>query len=204
MNVELDHSASAKGQKPWPVIIMLVMLFSVIIAGIILVPRTEEQKLWWLSILGTNNYGELINPPIEMAGQLLDSEGNPWSDDLETPWKLVLISQGSCNSDCQQMAEFATRVHARMNKLAPELKRGYLSIGSGFGATPEAALGYEILQAPSIDLQSLLSESNVPSLSEGPLLFLMNPLEVFFLYYTIEHEGVGMLEDIEHVVELSH
>ena len=202
MNAALDQSTNAKGQKPWPVIIMLVMLFSVIIAGLLLVPRTEEQKLWWLSILGTNNYGELINPPIELAGQILDSEGNPWSDDMETPWKLVLMSQGACAADCQQIAEFATRVHARMNKLAPELKRGYLSIGSGSG--PDASLDYETLQAPNLDFPALLEETNVPPLSDGPLLFVMNPLEVIFLYYTTEHEGVGMLEDIEHVIELSH
>ena len=203
-NEEISQQDEFKGEKPWPLIIMLAMLFSVILGGFFLVPKTEEQKLWWLSILGTNNYGELMNPPLELKGQLLDIQGNAWSDDAETPWKLVLVNQGACDQECQELAGFVNRVHTRMNKLAPELKRGYLAVGDIPGRLVDDSLQYEILQAPNIDLQQLLSESGVPPLSEGPFVFLMNPLEVFFIYYTSEHESVGMLEDIEHVVKLAN
>lgn len=202
-NEDITQQARPKGEKPWPLIIMLTMLFSVIVAGFLLVPKTEEQKMMWLSLLGTNNYGELMNPPLELVGQLLDSEGTVWSDDLEIPWKLVLVNQGDCDAVCQEMAGFINRVHTRMNKLAPELKRGYLAVGANSGVTVDAALDYEILQVPHVDMQALLAQSGVPDLSEGPLVFLMNPREVFFLYYTTEHEGVGMLEDIEHVIKLA-
>lgn len=202
-NEETIQQAEPKGEKPWPLIIMLAMVFSVIVAGFLLVPKTEDQKLMWLSLLGTNNYGEFMNPPLDLAGKIFDGEGALWSDDLETPWKLVLVNQGDCDAVCQEMAGFINRVHTRMNKLAPQLKRGYLSVGENSGISVDTALDYEVLQAPSIDMLALLAQSGVPSLSEGPLVFLMNPLSVFFLYYTTEHEGVGMLEDIQHVIKLA-
>lgn len=206
MNNQIGDSAtSGKGEKPWPVIIMLTMLFSVIIVGLLLVPKTEEQKLMWLSILGTNNYGEFLNPPLELTGQLLDGDGNAWSSDMDVPWKLVLVNQGACEQSCQDMADLAARVHTRTNKLAPEIKRGSLSIGRNATIGQDALLdlGFQPLQTGDIDFPALLASSGVPPLSEGPLLFVMNPLEVFFLYYTKDHEGIGMLEDIEHVIKLA-
>ena len=204
-NEKLTEPTKAKGEKPWPLIIMLVMLATVIGSGFFLVPKTEEEKLWWLSILGTNNYGELMNPPLELVGQIRDAQGNPWSADLDTPWKLVLVNQGSCLQACQEMADLITRIHTRMNKLSPEIKRGFLSVGSN-AITSDAALteaGFDFVQIQMADFESQIMASGAPTLSEGPLVFVMNPLEVFFLYYTAEHEGNGILEDIEHVIKLT-
>lgn len=204
-NEQLIDQTENKGEKPWPLIIMLAMVFGVIAAGFLLVPKTEEEKLRLLSILGTNNYGELMNPPVELAGKLLDSQGNIWSADEEVPWKLVVVNQGACEERCQNLADVVARVHTRTNKLSPDIKRGYLQIGmqSVVGQESLEAIGYDFLHTENLDLEALLGGSGVPSLSEGPLVFVMNPLEVFFLYYTAEHEGSGMLEDIEHVIKLA-
>jgi|TARA_B110000483_G_scaffold141911_1_gene169454 hypothetical protein len=206
MNKEpLNDQAEFKGEEPWPLIIMLGMVFSVIAAGFFLVPKTEEDKLRWLSILGTNNYGELMNPPVALTGKLLDTQGNTWSADEEVPWKLVLVNQGICEQTCQELADVVARVHMRMNRLSPDIKRGYLQVGiqSVFGQESLEAIGYDFLHTENLDMEALLDGAGVPSLSAGPLVFVMNPLEVFFLYYTAEHEGIGMLEDIEHVVKLA-
>ncbi len=206
MNNEPSFDQSeTTGEKPWPVIIMLVMVFSVIASGFLLVPNTDEEKLKWLSILGTNNYGELMNPPVEMAGKLLDAEGAVWSADTDVPWKLVIVNQGACEQSCQEMADVVTRVHTRTNKLSPYIKRGYLQVRSQsiVGQESLEAIGYDFLHTDNLDIGAMLAASGVPSLSDGPLMFVMNPLEVWFLYYNGEHEGIGMLEDIEHVIKLS-
>ena len=200
-----EITSASEGEKPWPLIIMLGMLAIVIGAGFILVPKTEEGKLLWLEFLGTNNHGEFMNPPLELVGELLDAQGDPWSADLDIPWKLVLLNQGPCLEDCQEMADVITRVHSRLNKLAPELKRGFLSLGPN-AVTRDSALeafGFEFIQVQNADLQNRLAASGVPNLSEGPLAFVMDPREVFFLYYTQEHDGNGVLEDVEHVIKLS-
>ena len=204
-NEQIADNNEPKGEKPWPLIIMLVMLATVIGSGFLLVPKTEEGKLRWLSILGTNNYGELMNPPLELVGQITDLEGNPWSDDLEVPWKLVLVNQGPCLENCQEMADLLTRVHTRMNKLSPELKRGFLSLGANAVAADAtlSAEGFDFVKAELSDFEAQLMASGAPSLAEGPLVFVMNPLQVFFLYYTAEHEGNGILEDVEHVIKLT-
>ena len=202
---QITEMPEVKGEKPWPLIIMMAMLAIVIGAGFILVPKTEEGKLLWLEFLGTNNFGEFMNPPLELVGELLDAEGNSWSADQDTPWKLVLLNQGPCLADCQEMADLVTRVHSRLNKLAPELKRGFLSLGPNAVSRDLALedLGFEFIQIQSADLQSRLVSSGTPSLADGPLALVMDPREVFFLYYTQEHDGNGMLEDVEHVMKLS-
>ncbi|MEQ9210012.1 MAG: hypothetical protein RLN96_09255, partial [Pseudomonadales bacterium] len=52
--------------KPWPLYIIVGMVFGVIVLGYLLAPRTEEGKLAWIEILGTTNNGTLMNPPVEV------------------------------------------------------------------------------------------------------------------------------------------
>ena len=163
MNKEpLNDQAEFKGEEPWPLIIMLGMVFSVIAAGFFLVPKTEEDKLRWLSILGTNNYGELMNPPVALTGKLLDTQGNIWSADEEVPWKLVLVNQGICEQTCQELADVVARVHMRMNRLSPDIKRGYLQVGiqSVFGQERLEAIGYDFLHTENLDMDCLLYTSD--------------------------------------------
>ena len=87
-------------QKPWPLYIIIGMVFGVMVLGWSLSPKTEEGKLAWIEILGTTNHGELLNPPVEIqAGQLLDVEGKPWEVLEGNTWKLLLVAADSCAED---------------------------------------------------------------------------------------------------------
>lgn len=196
------NEAPLAGEKPWPVIIMLAMLASVIVTGLVLAPRTEEGKLRWLNILGTTNHGEFLNPPVSVDGRLLDSAGVDWTQSAQAPWKLVLVNQGDCVQICQDMADLAARVHTRLNKVAPDLTRGYLALGSG-GIGPVESLAYEPLRLVDSSLLEDVIASGIEVTPQMPSLLLLDPLGVFFLYYDSTHDGIGMLEDIEHVMDLA-
>lgn len=199
----LETSVAGKGEKPWPVIVMLAMLISVIVAGLILAPRTEEAKLKWLSLLGTTNHGEFLNPPVPVDGRLLDSQGMDWTQTAEAPWKLILVVPSACEQSCQEMADLAARVHTRLNRDAPELTRGFLSLDGSPLAGGAAALNYEILQLADRSLIEAIRTSGISQLGAEPTLLLLDPIQVFFMAYDSEHDGIGMLEDLEHVIELA-
>jgi hypothetical protein len=191
------------GSKPWPVIIMVAMVASVIIAGFILAPRTEEDKLRWLTWLGTTNHGEFINPPIGNAPAFKDAEGYVWPQSREPVWRLVLVSQGDCDLPCQEMADLVFRVHTRLNKLAPRVQRGFLSL-AGTAALAPTPPGFSLLQSDLDQFSTLFAEAGLETdLANGPLLLIQDPRDVFFMYYTPSHEGTGILSDVEHLIKLS-
>jgi len=53
----MSDSTTQQTKTPWPVIIMVSMLAVVIIAGFLLRPQSEDQKAFWLDLLGTTNHG---------------------------------------------------------------------------------------------------------------------------------------------------
>ena len=198
-----ENSEQFQGEKPWPVIVMLAMLLSVILAGLILAPRTEEAKLKWLSLLGTTNHGEFLNPPVEVNGQLLDAQGSDWAVTAQAPWKLVLVAPAACETSCQEMADLAARVHTRLNRDAPEVVRGFVSLQGAQLDGPASELQYERLQLASPELVEQVRAAGVEQIGQQPVLLLLDPIDVFFMAYGSQHDGIGMLEDLEHVIELA-
>ena len=47
--------------------LMLIVVFGVILAGFLMVPKTEEQRLAMMKRMGTTNQGELISPTVDMS-----------------------------------------------------------------------------------------------------------------------------------------
>ena len=54
--------------------LMLLIVGGVILAGFILVPKTEQQRQEIISMLGTTNIGELVRPTLDLRPYL-----TPWS-----------------------------------------------------------------------------------------------------------------------------
>ena len=50
--------------------IMLIMVGSVMLAGTLMVPTTEEERQRMIELLGTTNQGTLIKPAIDITSAL--------------------------------------------------------------------------------------------------------------------------------------
>lgn len=181
---------------------MLVMVFSVIVAGFLLVPRTEEAKLKWLAILGTTNHGELFNPPLEGTPALTDAAGDVWPQTDEPVWRMLLVTRSGCDQACLEMADLASRVHIRLNKLAPMVRRGHFALSADENFSTPA--GFDRLDTDREAWMTHFDTAGISALLQaGPVLMLQDPRELFFMYYSPSHDGIGMLEDLEHVIKLS-
>ncbi len=204
-NVHSDHQQiDAKGEKPWPIIIMVSMLASVIIAGLILAPRSDEQKLRWLEILGTTNHGEFINPPLDIPPGFFRQDGNPWARMDAPTWKLVVVNTDACTEQCMELIYLIRQVHTRLNRDSGRVDLGFANAGNSrldLAAFKQSYPEVDLLDVEG--LSTLFGGSNLLDYPDQPLVLLINPIDVAQIFYTLEHDGVGMLRDIDHLLDLS-
>lgn len=203
----MSENTTQQSKTPWPVIIMVAMLASVIIAGFLLRPHNEEQKAFWLELLGTTNHGELMNPPLEVEpGFLQNLDGSVWANLDDGKWKLVVVNSGACETQCEELIYLARQVHLRLNRRAPMLERVLLNFGEtglNIEQLEESYPELHQLQANKDSYSAWIAGSNLEG-EQGPVMLLINPINVMQMFYTDSHDGNGLLEDLEHLMKLAN
>ena len=198
-NTEADNN-------PWPLYIIVGMVAFVLISGYLLSPRSEEGKLAWVNLLGTTNNGILLNPPMEVkTGQIIDSDGVSWQALDDSTWKLLVVTDSVCGDQCQQRLDELHAMRIRLNRDANRLTIGLLS-NQTQNLPVEITEFHDLNLTRFADNELLLSlqDTNMPALTEGPAVLLMNPIDVFMMAYGQQHTGVDMLTDFEHLLDLAH
>ena len=204
MTEQKEQVVEQPQQKPWPLYIIIGMVFGVMVLGWSLSPKTEEGKLAWIEILGTTNHGALLNPPVEVkTGQLLDSEGNPWEALEDNTWKLLLVAPESCAQACmarlQEMHAMRLRLHRDMDRLTLGLV-----MPEGISAPEELAYDISVLSLGDQKLIDQLNATNVSGWQQQTMVALMNPIDMVMLAYSGNLTGSEIMEDFEHLLDLSH
>jgi|GEM_PF-1260686 len=198
--------AHANKHKPWPLITIIGMVAFVLLSGYVLSPKTEEQRLAWVTFLGTTNQGTLLNPPTEInAGQIVDSAGNPWQAMEDNTWKLLVLNEGVCADACVDRLDELHAMRIRLHRDADRLTVGLLATEPQ--VLPEAVVEYHDINNLHINDAALLvalEQTNMPRLAEGPVVLMINPIDVFMMSYGAENTGGQMLEDFEHLLDLAH
>lgn len=203
----MSDNSPQQTKAPWPVIIMVAMLAVVIIAGFLLRPESEEQKAFWLDLLGTTNHGELMNPPLDVQTALfLDESGTSWASLQNSNWKLVVVNAGVCATRCEELIYLGRQVHARLNRRAPMLERAFVNFGDPGLDMEQFVASYPDLQQLQADRDQYLgwvADSNLAS-EQDAVMLLINPINVMQMFYTDSHDGTGLLEDLEHLMKLAN
>ena len=198
---------SPRQTRPWPLILMVGILSAVILAGLVLRPHSDEDKLRWLELLGTTNQGELINPPLTIPGDLfITRAGEDWAALDNAHWKLVVVNEGVCSLHCEQLIYTTRQVHSRLNRRAPLLERALLNFGDSGLSMAQLTESYpelQLLRADRATYESWISGSNLEG-QDRAVILLINPIDVVQLFYTGDHDGNGLLEDLEHLMRLAN
>ena len=200
---EQTEITAAQRSFQYQIWLMLVIVFGVILAGFLMVPKTEEQRIAMMERMGTTNQGEIISPTVDMV-QLLAS-----LPQVEAPkWKVVAAGGEGCNQGCQDVLVNSRQIHMLLGKSSGRLERIYL---------PDAAslelIDLEELQAvhPYLRVQPIES-SSLTELLQGTSAdwdmldtryFVVTPDYQAVLYYTQQHDGGGLLEDLKHLLKYS-
>ena len=86
--------------------LMLIIVFGVILAGFLMVPKTEEQRLAMMERLGTTNQGDIVSPTVDLSS-LLDSI----PQDEAAKWKVVVAGGEGCDQGCQDVLVNSRQIH---------------------------------------------------------------------------------------------
>ena len=200
-----DSSATTVKQRGfrYQIWLMLFIVGGVILAGFIMVPKTEEQRQQMIELLGTTNLGALVKPTLDFSPVLVDL---PATD--KAKWKVVTVGGIGCDQTCEDMLFNSRQVHMLMGKLTGRVERVYLpDVGS---IDPQQIDALKVVHpfltimpiVPKLVAQIISGSSSDWDMQE-PRYFVVTPDHRAILYYTKDHDGSGLLEDLKHLLKYS-
>ncbi len=183
--------------------LMLFIVGGVILAGFIMVPKTEEQRQQMIDLLGTTNVGDLVKPTLDFSSILVDL---PVTD--KAKWKVVTVGGIGCSQICKDMLFSSRQVHMLMAKQTGRVERVYLPDVASVDLEQIGELKVQnqyltiIPTAPNLVAQIISGSSADWDLQE-PRYFVVTPDHKAILYYTKDHDGSGLLDDLKHLLKYS-
>jgi hypothetical protein len=183
--------------------LMLLIVGSVILAGFLMVPKTELQREQMISIMGTTNLGELVKPTLDFTPLLSGVEVT------EKPkWKIVIAGGTGCDNVCEDMLFNSRQVHMLLGKSTRRVERVYLA---DMATVDTESLELIKLQHPfltilpnNIDVfAQIVSKSSADWDLQEARYFVVTPDLKAILYYTKEFDGAGLLDDLKHLLKYS-
>jgi len=183
--------------------LMLIIVFGVIAAGFLMVPKTEEERLAMMARMGTTNQGELVSPSVDMSSFF---EALPQG---ETPkWKVVVAGGRGCDQGCDDVLINSRQIHMLLGKYSGRLERIYLPNIADVQLidTEELQAVHPYLLIHPIEVAELADLVRNTSADWDMLdtrYFVVTPDYQAVLYYTQQHDGGGLLEDLKHLLKYS-
>ena len=183
--------------------LMLLIVGGVILAGFLMVPKTELQREQMISIMGTTNLGELVKPTLDFAPLL---SGMEVTEKLK--WKIVIAGGTGCDKVCEDMLFNSRQVHMLLGKSTRRVERVYLA---DMATVDTESIELIKLQHPfltilpnNIDVfAQIVSKSSADWDLQEARYFVVTPDLKAILYYTKEFDGAGLLDDLKHLLKYS-
>lgn len=201
MSQESANSPRNRGMKI-QIWIMLIMVGSVMLAGTLMVPTTEEERERMIELLGTTNQGALIKPAIDITSALDEETAG------SLKWKILVAGGQSCDESCQQVILDTRQVHILMGKLVRRAERVYLADGAQLDGKEfdQLALAHphlSIQRSGLAELSALLTNSSMAWDLSDTRYMVVTPDNDAILYYTQDDDVMGLLDDLKHLLKYS-
>jgi len=199
-NIEISGKQRGFQYQIW---LMLLIVGGVILAGFIMVPKTEQQRQQMIALLGTTNIGELVKPTLDFSPVLSELEAT------EKPkWKVVTVGGVGCDDVCEAMLVNSRQVHMLLGKSTGRVERVYLPNLEAMDAEQIALLKMVhpfliILPTNADDFAQVVAGSSAEWDMKETRHFVVTPDQKSILYYTKEKDGDGLLDDLKHLLKYS-
>jgi len=157
------------------------------------------------SALGTNG-GQLVSPAEPLPDiALVDSDGNTTQSGavLEQDWTILQFAPAGCDAACVQTLKETRQIRALLHRRAARVKR-VLLVGddagdlADTGAQPDLA----VYRGDLSSMMELVSARDGADASG--VVYLVDPLGNWMLYYPPGGDGTALFKDIKHLLKLSH
>ena len=202
MSENTEISARQRGFQ-YQIWLMLLIVGGVILAGFIMVPKTEQQRQQMISLLGTTNIGELVKPTLDFSWVLSELE------ETEKPkWKVVTVGGVGCDAVCESMLFNSRQVHMLLGKSTRRVERVYLPDMATMDSEQIANLKMvhpflTILPVKAADFAQVIAGSSADWNMQESRHFVVTPDQKSILYHTQEQDGDGLLDDLKHLLKYS-
>lgn len=167
--------------------VMLVTLVPLVLAFLMYFQQ------WWLPS-ATTNHGQLLMPPQQLEEQYFEYHQEPEFAQQKQAWSVLIHHQGDCTKICQEHLYTLRQVHLALGKEAHRVKRIMLVNNADQLAT--LAADYPHLYIVSTSKQQMLSE--------GPGIYVVDPLGNIMMYYSFEQAGKPILKDLKKLLKNSN
>lgn len=182
-----------------------------LVIAVLLMPFALAFGLYWFewrpATLG--NHGELIQPPQALPETgLSQPDGSPLpSAALRGKWVLVLLSNGSCDTRCQEDVRQMRQVQVALNKEMGRLHR--LLLGNSVSdlatdpALPELRKSYPdlVFSAPDASKEGDIWRRALDGTRHR--FYVIDPLGNVMMRYTENPDMQGMRKDLERLLKYS-
>ena len=204
-----EPSPGAARSRParWQGWLIIGLLAGGMALAYLVFPRSAEDRQQLLSLLGTNNKGDLVLPPRQLQDiAITRAAGEMWLFAEQKPrWRLLLPVAGDCSGDCRQLLYLARQVHRRLAEKAPRVERLLLNTGPPFseafaGVLQQEYPGIKPLAADQAALNRLLQGAEA---APGTRLYIVDPAGFVMMSYGLEHPGGDILKDLKRLLKFS-
>lgn len=202
MSKQTSLTSKQKGFK-YQIWLMLIIVFGVIAAGFLLVPKTEQQRQKLIERMGTTNMGQLVKPSVDLSPILasLDVDRKP-------KWRIVIAGGQSCGEACKDILHNTKQIHMLLGKLTGRVERLYMPDILFLQELDLEQLSQQhpFLQVSAIDtaqLGALLKGSSAEWDLRDGRYFVVTPDHQAVLYYTSSDDPNGLLDDLKHLLKYS-
>lgn len=205
-----ETSGQSYIKRNLPLLIIVGLLASVLLAGFLFIPRDEAGKRRLLESLGTSNQGELLKPMVAIEQlELRNGAGETWLfKDQPIKWRLIIPVASSCNKACREALYLTRQVHVRLDKKSTRVERILLNLDQALDAETQNLIDREhrylkILDGSKDAFAQLLVDTNADWQTAQTQVFIVDQNGYAMMYYTSEHNGADMLSDLRHLLKYS-
>lgn len=148
---------------------------------------------------GRTNKGELLEPIVALPEAL---PGTGLLEQIDGRWLLVYANDGACDDACKQAIYTLRQARLMLGKDMDRLGRVLLRVES---SPDSVVLGESFVGTITLvdDALSELLQAQKPSNVAPGGYYLIDPLGNLVMYFPPELDPAEMVEDIEHLLELS-
>ena len=202
MSEQTSITAQQRGFK-YQIWLMLIIVFGVIAAGFIMVPKTEQERQALIDRMGTTNMGQLVKPSVDLSPLLA-----PLYTEDKPKWQIIIAGGSGCDSGCEQILHNTKQIHMLLGKLTGRVKRLYLPDTQYLPMLDLEQINQQhpFLQVSAIDtsqLRTLLHNSSADWDMSDSRYFVVTPDHQAVLYYRANDDANGLLDDLKHLLKYS-
>lgn len=139
----------------------------------------------------TRNYGELLDPPVDLSGLPLRTAGGaayPWQP-LQRVWRIAVVPPEHCAAACAELLDALRRVWLSQGRHADRLHVLW------FGELPAAAATFAGLRPMRADA-ALRGRLPAEPADEGAPVYLIDPSGFLVLRYRPSFDPQGLRKDL--------